>query len=72
MERRIITKEMIFNYIIRGILESKGNQIAEVGKTGQTTGYHLHIEVRKSGECTNNSGENYERLVNTKPAVRKS
>jgi len=31
---------------------AKGQKIAEVGKSGNATGYHLHLELRINGEAT--------------------
>jgi len=37
------------NYLRKGKWVKKGTRIAEVGKTGNATGPHLHFEIRKMG-----------------------
>jgi murein DD-endopeptidase MepM/ murein hydrolase activator NlpD len=39
--------------ITQGARVSQGQTIGYVGKTGVTTGYHLHFEMRRNGQTTN-------------------
>ena len=34
----------------KGDVVNKGDEIAEIGSTGNSTGPHLHLEVRENGE----------------------
>ena len=48
--------------IYEGQIVSQGQKIAEIGLTGNTTGYHLHFEVRiknADGSVSRVNPENY-------------
>lgn len=40
-------------YVSEGDVIKQGQQIAEVGATGNVTGSHLHFEIRKEGRYVN-------------------
>lgn len=40
-------------YVKEGTMAKQGEQIGEVGETGNATGPHLHFEIRKSGRIVN-------------------
>jgi murein DD-endopeptidase MepM/ murein hydrolase activator NlpD len=41
------------NYVLEGDIVRRGQKIAEVGRTGNATGPHLHFELRLRGERAN-------------------
>ena len=40
-------------YVNAGVRVSAGDKIAAVGSTGNSTGSHLHFEIRKNGKALN-------------------
>ena len=41
------------NLVSEGDRVRRGEVIAQVGRSGKSTGYHLHFEIRKSGDALN-------------------
>ena len=56
-------------YVNEGDIIQQGQEIAEVGATGNATGPHLHFEIRKNGERVD--GLNYVSEENPRPKDNK-